>query len=1175
MIARWSYVWAWLFLVLHICGVVASPLRFAREETTVDTATMASTATTVISKATDTPHTTHKSVADTAATVTSTTSFPSAINGNTPDNTSSLASPDPIPEGQLPLEPKLTPGWGVAGAILLITGAAYTLVGIRNKWLQTFFSAAFLASLSVTVLIVYVMTLPVPAGIQGAYVVAAVVAGLIIGGAAIVFREITEGLGCLLGGFCFSMWLLTLKPGGLLPEATPKIIFIAAFTVGGYGFYFSHYTRPYALMGLMSFAGATVTVLGIDAYSRAGLKEFWAYIWDLHNGLFPSAANTYPLTKGIRVEIALTVVFAIIGVISQVKLWRVIQERRAKKTEAQLEEQRKRDEEEAALGLQIEEQNARERRQWETVYGDPPARDSADTTDSGVDAMDDEKKDLMKQPVVHMVSPDGDHIEMADLPASDSAQQPADGIIMTNENDQNKESIKVVKGAGPAGHEDVTLIPDTNEKIGMISDDNDARLNSVITSQPVQAPPKPPGPEITPLPFKIPDGQDVDDSRSSVAADADEDNDGAYTVREKPSRYSLTNRLSVSSVNLLQSLSPRTKRSQATKGQTGEFEAQQFPGWAGSTEELIKNPKRQSDVLSIAATIDDLSNDGDAYDSDTKLKPLGPGQRSEFQPTTSVETVGTDVLNSSSGVLSKQSTRKTDRTEESTNPTDINGIDEASETSRPSKSVAPSTTSASVSLTKERLPSALPRVALSYRTNEWAKHLSIAEVPQVEKLLPDGYADGPVAGKQETEAVFPNRAEELQQTTDSTALAEPAMESPSGTSRPVSPVASHTSPPIAHIPTTLSILTSAGPDAGAQANPMKPVQANLPQAGHSFRNKGRRKSNEVYNQPIQEEHSGELSLAGQAAAPIDVEGPSAPNSIPASPIASTPIIPRVVSWSGPQTLLGKREMFLRNKSQTQLFSTPLPIQENPEYVGPATSQMMSPPFNYTTMTTTTPPPPSSAAMAQYADDIPLSQRKQLMRQNSTLSTHSITSIRGRAAPPLQQQQGSPLNNISQRLSSSPNPAPPPRIQTITAESSKFDSHQPQRGTSRVSQAQRDARLSQFRQSVAADLRTAAPTKTGVQKSPARLSSSNLALLSSSNSNSNNNNNNNAADIGRVIDQQREAMMSQREQEAQRRELERWEKERNERAFVEMMQRGDLMDAHREALRKMQGGVRHE
>jgi hypothetical protein len=28
-----------------------------------------------------------------------------------------------------------------------------------------------------------------------------------------------------------------------------------------------------------SISGATALVLGIDCYSRAGLKEFWLYIW--------------------------------------------------------------------------------------------------------------------------------------------------------------------------------------------------------------------------------------------------------------------------------------------------------------------------------------------------------------------------------------------------------------------------------------------------------------------------------------------------------------------------------------------------------------------------------------------------------------------------------------------------------------------------------------------------------------------------------------------------------------------------------------------------------------------------------------------------------------------------------------------------------------------------------
>lgn len=128
------------------------------------------------------------------------------------------------------------------------------------------------------------MSPPVSSAVQGGYLVAVFFTGAVFGGLSLVFREICEGLGCLLGGFCLSMWFLALKSGGLLTESGPKAGMIIAFAVGFYSLSFSHYTRPYGLIGCTSFSGATALVLGIDCYSRAGLKEFWLYIW----GRFPT-----------------------------------------------------------------------------------------------------------------------------------------------------------------------------------------------------------------------------------------------------------------------------------------------------------------------------------------------------------------------------------------------------------------------------------------------------------------------------------------------------------------------------------------------------------------------------------------------------------------------------------------------------------------------------------------------------------------------------------------------------------------------------------------------------------------------------------------------------------------------------------------------------------------------
>ena len=162
---------------------------------------------------------------------------------------------------------------------MIITGAFYTLIGIKTQRLHIFFSTTYLVALAVTVLIEYVMHPPISDGVQGAYFVAACVTGLIFGALAVIFADVTEGLGCFLGGFCLSMWFLVLKPNGLLTSTDGKAIFISCFTVGTFGLYISHLTRVYGLIGSTSFAGATVVVLGVDCFSRAGLKEFWLYIW--------------------------------------------------------------------------------------------------------------------------------------------------------------------------------------------------------------------------------------------------------------------------------------------------------------------------------------------------------------------------------------------------------------------------------------------------------------------------------------------------------------------------------------------------------------------------------------------------------------------------------------------------------------------------------------------------------------------------------------------------------------------------------------------------------------------------------------------------------------------------------------------------------------------------------
>ncbi|KAL1392348.1 hypothetical protein HDK64DRAFT_250695 [Phyllosticta capitalensis] len=286
----------------------------------------------------------------------------------------------------LPLEPKVTPAVAIAGVVLIVSGALYALIGIRNSWVHVAFSAAFGAALAVIVLIEYLMNPPVTDAVQGAFLVVAVVTSLLIGSLAkLVFADMTQGLGCLLGGFCIAMWFLVLKPGGLIPQKAARGIFIACLIAACYGLSFIRYTRLHSLIVCISFAGATATVLGIDCFSRAGLKEFWLYLWGLNENAFPLSTNSYPITRGIRVEIAGIVIFSLFGIASQMKLWKVVRERRAQKDAQRRAQDQERDRIDTEMGEKNLNELNRDKAQWEVLYDDKPSEGTTlEILDSGI-----------------------------------------------------------------------------------------------------------------------------------------------------------------------------------------------------------------------------------------------------------------------------------------------------------------------------------------------------------------------------------------------------------------------------------------------------------------------------------------------------------------------------------------------------------------------------------------------------------------------------------------------------------------------------------------------------------------------------------------------------------------------------------------------------------------------
>ncbi|KAK4242443.1 hypothetical protein C8A03DRAFT_11362, partial [Achaetomium macrosporum] len=784
-----------------------------------------------------------------------------------------------LPEGQLPLEPEITPGWAVAGIILLGTGTAHALFGIRTERVHSFFSTAFLASLGTTVLILYPMTPPVSHAVQGAFVVATVCTGAALGGLGVLFRDLAECLGCLLGGFALSMWLLTLHAGGLVPGTSGKVVFIAAFTSAAFCLYFSRWTRRYGLMACISFSGATAAVLGIDCFSRAGLKEFWAYIWALNDNLFPDGAVTYPLTRGTRVELAVTILLFAAGIVSQLRPWRLIEDRRNKAKEGPRgEEPVAADDEEENIGRQVEETTNHERREWERMYGDGGSI-HAGSSDSAVGEMESESPgDQSKETSARSTSeaqlpvespPEG---EVADEGSENTP--PAEQTVITKDVGDGRVTVRVVEDDTP--EEDTADKTPEGEKEGNISHTKSTAAIASYRSQSGSGPP------VFPLPFPIPtlrrqqDGSADGDSIVATLDDASNSGDAdtaPFDGSPQPPADSASGSLEV-----------ERERQHEAESEPDEPDGSNRVGGNRTESLALEGPRRPTITgPEPSVTLQPTEGKGSVEDNKQSLNGLG-----------GLFTKGTE-----SGASSRTVT---------------------------------------ACLTKDTLPPALPVIALTYRTNEWAKHLSIADTPERDVLeLSETAADIPDEAPAHLDIV------ELQQTAENGSPPPAAPRASSANSQPGYRPASYRS---------ISMLLKR----------QKVRDTKTPQAAQPI--------GVVAHRPHR------LSTST-----------SAPNLTTQSPAPGT------YASSKPQTLIGIRETLLRSRASA-IFTRPSGSAAVHIPTEPPTARHLASDAGSLGKLPNQQRPSTNMDIDQ--DGLPLSQRRAMIRQSSSgnlpLATKSTTTI---------------------------------------------------------------------------------------------------------------------------------------------------------------------------------------
>ncbi|KFZ15893.1 hypothetical protein V502_05367 [Pseudogymnoascus sp. VKM F-4520 (FW-2644)] len=612
----------------------------------------------------ETPKSSSTSITKTSIRSRTTTSAPAATSTADAIRTSDYktAAPDP-----LPLQPRITPAFGVGGALLMISGVVFAFVGIQHRLIYVFLSAAYLASLSVTILILYVMNPAVPDATQGAYLVAITATGIVFGAGAMFFPDLTEGFGCLLGGFCLSMWLLVLKPGGLLTSTTSITIFIVAFSAAIWSTAYIPFTKPYGLIASLAFGGATVIILGIDCFSRAGLKEFWVYIWRLNDNVFPLDTNTYPVTHGIKVEIAGVIMITAVGILTQMKLWKFIKKRRDRRAAAKAEKRRSLDREEEMVGRRVEWENTRTRQQWETVYGD--GNNDTKTclsVDSGIGTMS-AKGQTTPQITVQM-----DGIQMADLPS------PTEGSIGRTDG-----STMDVGGLTAGVHESNPARRISRDEEALAALEGSVSRQSSISNR---------------------KSQSLDPKSLTEEESVSRRNSQRLSTGSK-----IMNRLSNSSLASQKHLSAGSKilHRLSHNTSTSQHRLSKSPSKHRLTDDMDDWDRSSS----IAATIDYLDSEAD-YE-DLRSLPTGTPRTSMILDKIIVGEEGESTYSP----LNDQTKEVPAEMPPSEMPTSEMPISETAPPSPPP------------SLRKSLLPPAPPKVATSYRTQEWAKHLSLAETP--------------------------------------------------------------------------------------------------------------------------------------------------------------------------------------------------------------------------------------------------------------------------------------------------------------------------------------------------------------------------------------------------------------------------------------------------------------
>lgn len=803
---------------------------------------------------------------------------------------------------------------------------------------------------------------------------------------------------------------------------------------------------------------------------------------------------------------------------SQIKVWKIVKERR----EARAAEQRRKDEErdkaEGALGRQLEADNEQERALWDEVYGDKnKAKGSQLDSAIGTDAPTSTCKSSMS-----IVDVQG--MEMQDL--SDSRSLAPHGGKITVHVAQD-EILEAPESAGPPSPKSIKRASGGSSIVE--SQDQDAksthapsvkatgtkmkRQTSTAEVDPGLTLKATPKPKFVPLPFTVPaeaQGHKDNDDASSVATFAASDH-----VPERLSR-------ALSGASIMRKVSGRSHKRHSNS----------TPGI--SQEALIAPHVDDDRASSIAATLDGVSDkagsDLDSNDSrrnSVVMDGQAPAAASDPQESLPIAehrgsqeemTAAAKVPNTAGiepGIIPEGPTELAKSQKAKSVTSDLARPPASTRAGSVTTAEMPESPIIRTTLARD-LPRGASRIEMAYRTNEWAKHLDRADVPESEeiKMLENQAA----LSRQAEESAAPVNVRALQQTA---LTAEPAPEitpvivKPADT-KPQKPSVSRSSsaeeisnnPYRSQQPSRLSRSDSPQGQLGKSLE-RQPSQLSLASSNGSQEDSPR--------QSLSKTRGNQSTLT----IPRGLRSSSSP--MVASPLASSPIQEDVEATFPPKFtpsashLMSQRDNLIRNKPS----STSLLLRS-----ASAGSMNRMSSFNI--------PNESTAALQESAEDdedsMPLAQRRSMLQRHSSRTSLIQRTLSSGAVTPA--AAGSRMSLVPQTTATFIDNNPYHQQQQPTPPIA--NSNPPH--VSRPHQSQDPTAITSWRASLA-QLPYTAEQQQSVEMERRRLQ-----------------------------------LMAEKHAQKRTKAVEAGQKEQRDSVLGREMRRGSMLDAHRQAMRRMQGQV---